>query len=187
MNIEFKTISGTLFFNDLEESNLTDLERETIRGFPTTTKRQHSTDTVQASTMEITPFTKTGELLVKSVMKNNDGGKTYDAAIMFNDVNFEDSDTPSNITFKATDGDDYHMTKLHARGNEVKVKCDCMDFYYRFAIHNFSDGSLYGKKPPPYRRKTDTRPPANPNNVPGLCKHLMKLAQALHQSNMLVD
>ena len=119
-------------------------------------------------------------------MKNNDGGKTYDAAIMFDKVDYEDEDTNANITFTASDGEEYHINKLKARGNEVKVKCTCMDFYYRFALWNFNDGSLYGKKPPPYRKTTD-RPPVNPQRTPGLCKHLMKLATALHQSNMLDD
>lgn len=178
---DFKKILGDLLY----EKSLTDLERETIQSLPTTTKRQYATDTIQVSSINIVPYTQTGELLVKAVTKNNDGGKTYDTQMLFDGVKFENEDTPENITFTASDGEQYHIVPITATGNEVKVRCNCLDFYYRFALWNFNDGSLYGKKPAPYRRKTDNYPPVNPQQTPGLCKHLMKLADALTQSNIL--
>jgi hypothetical protein len=85
----------------------------------------------------------------------------------------------------ASDGQDYHVQPLQLAGHNVKVRCNCMDFYFRFANYNAQDKSLVGKPPPLYRRKTTTRPPVNPGQVPGMCKHLLKLVQTLQGAGLV--
>ena len=166
-----------------EESSYADLERNTVRGFPGTTKRQNATGTVQVVTMQLQPFGPTNDLQAAGKIRNQT--RTYDSKIMFMQVEYEDEDSNQNVTFKGVDGEEYHIKQIPLNQTNCKVACSCMDFYWRFAMFNFDDDSLIGDKPPPYRRKTETRPPANPARVPGVCKHIIKLVDKL-KTNRLV-
>lgn len=163
-----------------EDSALRDLEQSAIRNVPTK-KRQFSTDEVQITGMKISPFQGAGTMLFRGTARN--AGRTYSPLILFNDVVYGEA-SPSNVTFKATDGKDYNIQPIDPNKNTCQVRCNCLDFYYRFATWNFDDGSLYGKKPQPYVKTTE-RPPVNPAQAPGLCKHLMKMGDHLHQLKLL--
>lgn len=63
--------------------------------------------------------------------------------------------------------------------SDTKISCTCMDFRFRFADVNKKNDALFGKSPPPYVRKTTTRPPVNPSSAPGMCKHLYKFFDVL--------
>ena len=93
---------------------------------------------------------------------------------------------PQNVlTIKATSGDDFQMEPIDLSRNIVRVRCDCLDFYFRFAPWDFSNNDLFGPKPKPYVRKTTTRPSVNPTRSPGVCKHIMKLVLGLRDAGML--
>lgn len=168
---------------ELYEASLKDLERNIIRGFPRTKKRQYATDTVRIVQLNIVPYVPSRSLLFKAVASNE--GRTYDPEIFFEDVTFEDEDTPNNVTFTASDGEHYHIEPIKFTNNNARVRCNCLDFHYRFAYYNAQAGDLYGEAPPPYHRKTTTYPPVNPMNVPGLCKHLLKLSKALEENKYI--
>jgi hypothetical protein len=104
--------------------------------------------------------------------------------MLFSDVVYEDGDQGDNVTFKGSDNQEYHIQPIQLSRNNVKVRCSCLDFRWRFALWNSKDGSLYGDPPGPYKKKTN-RPPVNPQRVPALCKHLMKTTIALKQSGVL--
>jgi hypothetical protein len=161
-----------------EDSTEADLENNIERGFPDTKKRQHATGDATIQQVQFIPYVGTKFLHVKSNCSST-SGKQYHQVIQFVRVAFENEDTDTNATFTGTDGRDYHMEPVDLTVNNVKVRCDCLDFYWRFAAIDFSDNALVGRAPPPYVRKTDYRPPANPMQVPGLCKHLLKLVQHL--------
>lgn len=184
-NHKFLNIPGAEIKVLTEESTLKDLEQGTITGFPFTTKRQHAVDPVQVSQIKYTPFKQNQNLKISAVVRS--GGKIYDTDILFDDVVFEDEDAETNITFTGSDNEQYHAQPISLKDHEVKVKCSCLDFHYRFAIWNFNDDSLYGNPPPPYRRKTTTRPPVNPTQTPGVCKHILKLMKALQRSQLVVN
>jgi hypothetical protein len=169
----------------LDEVTLSDLERDTVSGFPNTTKRQHATDPVQITQMKLVPARPTGDLICDAEAKS--GPKTYDPKILFLDTIFEDEDTRTNVTFTAVDGDAYNIQPISLTRSNCKVTCNCLDFRWRFSVWNDDRGALYGKPPPPYQRKTETRPPANPNRTPGICKHLVKLTQALRQAGLVTS
>ena len=89
------------------------------------------------------------------------------------------------VTFKATTGEDVTIQPINLNDNIVRVRCDCLDFYYRFAPWNFSNDDIYGPKPKPYVRRTNTHPPANPTRSPGICKHVMKLTQSIQEAGLV--
>jgi hypothetical protein len=93
--------------------------------------------------------------------------------------------TKDTVAFVASNKQKYHVERIDPRENDVYVRCECQDFYWRFNWYNADDKSLYGRRRAPYE-PTGTRPPVNPDEVPGFCKHLLKLIKALEQSGLVV-
>lgn len=171
----------------LIEATTDELQRSAVAAFPATTKRQHSADTINVANITYDASIrerKTKSLKIKGLAVNN--GKKYDMVIQFDKVVYEPTDTPNNVTFLSIDGQDYHIVPISTSTHNAKVSCTCLDFHHRFALWNFNDKSLYGRRPRMYRRKTTTRPPANPTHSPGLCKHLMKFVTVLQRTGLLV-
>lgn len=166
----------------LEKSSVPKLQDNIERGFPETRKRQHATGEVTINNISYMPYIGMKTLHVKSTSSSN--GNQYTQALQFNDVKFEPADTEDNATFQASDGEEYHVVPLDLTVHNAKVRCNCMDFHYRFANYNAQDKSLVGRPPPLYQRKTD-RPPVNPLSVPGMCKHLLKLVLTLQQHGLI--
>jgi len=128
------------------------------------------------------PYRNTGQLEVTATTVS--GGKNYETTVMFEDVVYEDSDQSDNVSFTGSDGDEHHIIPIDLSKSNVKVACECLDFYWRFAPFNSKDGSLHGQPPSPYAKKTD-RPPVNKNKTPGVCKHLMKTITELKQEGVV--
>ena len=171
------------FYEILNESSLGDLERSAVQAFPNTRRRQHTVNTVQISSAELIP--EENALMVKGEARNTSEGTSYNPTIELLGVEYVDEPSGQTATFTGTDGNEYHINPLDVNRTQVKVTCTCMDFYWRFAMWNHNDGSLLGPKPDAYVRKTDTRPPANPTQSPGICKHLMRMMDYLQQQHIM--
>jgi len=187
MNDNFKFLRGARLLqwseDDLIEVTLQDLERDTVFGFPNTTKRQHATGPVHITKTKLIPAVPTNDLMCHATAASE--GKNYNPKLLFLQVQYDDQDTNENITFNGSDGKQYNITPISLARSNVKVNCDCLDFRWRFSVWNDNSDALYGEPPPPYQRKTTTRPPANPNRTPGICKHIIKLTQELRQTGLL--
>lgn len=179
----FYIIRSDRILQSLQEATLSTFKSNIERGFPNTRKRQFATDPIRISQLKITPFVGTKSLFIKGVA--NSTGRIYDPMIFFTQVRYQPADTQDNITFVASDGKQYHIIPLSFVDDNAQVRCNCLDFHYRFAWHNAKAGDLYGRPPPKYIRKTTTRPPVNPLGVPGMCKHLLKLVEALEEAGMI--
>lgn len=171
-----------------EDNTYDDLYRNIETGFPHTTKRQHSANTVNINNIEFTPAIPSKELTVKCIATSE--GHTYKPSITFKNVEFLSDDDPKldifAIELTTTGNGKQRIHKLRFSKTNVKVSCNCLDFYYRFAVWNGSSNSLNGPVPPPYLRKTATRPPVNPHKVPGMCKHLIKLFDTLQGAGLII-
>ncbi len=168
----------------MQESSLQSLETNIKRGFPNTKKRQYATGTVQIPNMKMTPYVPSQALLVDAQATNE--GRRNNPQIFFRGIVFEPEETQTNVTFTGSDNQEYNIVQAVPINIEnVQVRCTCLDFHYRFAQQNARDGSLYGPAPPKYKRKTETRPPANPMKVPGMCKHLLKLEEELQKTGIV--
>lgn len=165
-----------------EQSTYSDLERNILNFTPVTTKRQHSVDPVRIVSIELLPFLGTKNLNVGAVASSD--GTNYSPKMIFNNIDFDDEDQQDNVTFKAKDGNDYHLKPLDLNQHTVRVHCDCLDFYWRFAAFNAKDKSLIGAPPKPYKRVSN-RGPANPQEKPGVCKHLIAAVKALKHSGIV--
>lgn len=170
---------------DVYEDTINDLETGTIAGFPDTKKRQHVTGTVSVNNLKFVAYEESHALQITAAVTS--AGHRYDAAMAFSDVQFEPNDSLDVVSFQGSDNTTHHIYSVSTVINNAQVRCTCLDFYFRFADQDYQNGSLLGAAPQPYRRKTNTRPPANPTNTIGMCKHLIKLADKLKDMNILVD
>lgn len=181
---EYRLIRGARILQQLSEDSTEDQLDTNIRAaWPNTTKRQNATNEVVINNIQYIPYIGTKFLHVKSTSQSN--GHAYHQAMQFMKVVFEPEDTEENVTDIATDGTEFHCQPIELANHNCKVRCSCLDFYYRFAFHNSGDNSIVGRAPPLYHRKTTNRPPANPSAVPGLCKHLLKLVEILQGSGLV--
>ncbi len=165
-----------------EHSTYPDLERNVLTFVPVSAKRQNAIDPVRIVSMELLPYIGTKNLNVTTLASSD--GTNYSPKIIFNGVLFDDEGQADNITFKAKDGEDYHVKPLLLAQHNVRVRCNCLDFYWRFAAFNAKDKSLIGTKPKPYQPKTN-RGPVNPKQVPGVCKHLIATIKAMKHAGIV--
>lgn len=181
--IRGKRISDQLGdFELFEQSTYTGLERNVLNFIPVSKKRQHAVDPVRINSIELLPFIGTKNLNVNTIAASD--GTNYSPKIIFNNVEFEEEDTNENVTFTGSDGNEYHMKHIDLNQNTLRVRCDCLDFYWRFAAFNAKDKSLIGKGPTPYQRVSN-RGPVNPQEVPGVCKHLIAAVKAMKHSGIV--
>lgn len=164
----------------LIETPLADLYNGTLNNFDT--PRRELSGRVRVVKKVFLPAIENGMLEVRATTSSL--ATKYTTRIQFENVEFSDEDGQNVVSFKASDGQDYHIEPVGYNNDDVKVSCSCLDFYYRFSVWNYSDGSLLGDAPDPYIKKTDSEP-QNPNEVPGLCKHLIALTDELRRENIL--
>jgi hypothetical protein len=181
---QFHLVRGKRILQQLsEDSTVPALQSNIEKGFPGTTKRQHATGEVQLSNVEYIPYIGTKMLHVRCNATSN--GHQYKQALQFMKVDFDNAETDENVAIQANDGTTAYAKPVALTNHNVKARCSCLDFYYRFANYNAQDKSLVGKPPLPYIKKTD-RPPNNILAVPGLCKHLLKLTMQLQAIGLVV-
>ena len=176
----------------LQELNANQLRANTTRGFPDTRARQHLEHTCRVTKMIVVPLQARNEVMFKFQIETTEAS-VYQGALVFGNLTFMDPktlDDPSNIPDDwielkiSSDSSVYVDQPLKLNLNNLRAKCGCLDFYWRFARFNKRDKSLYGRVPPKYYPTTN-RPSVNPMRVSGLCKHLLACARHLTQENFL--
>lgn len=161
----------------MNESSLNDLYKNIQLAFPTTTKRQHAIDTIVIEHLSWMPFIGMRTLHVKGLAKNQ--GREYNPFIVFKNVLYgEGLEIVDNI------GKQFKIKPLSWEKNDVLLKCGCEDFQWRMRHWNKVDKSLQG----PDRKKYEAlyRPgSANPKQLAGMCKHIIKLCKVLESAKVL--
>lgn len=181
----YRFIRGARIIQQLnEESTYDDLETNIVQSFPATRKRQHATNEVRIQRIDLIPYVGT-QMLHARAISTGSTGRQYQQAIQFLRVKFDPSKNDTNVEFTASDGKTYYIQPINLTNHDVKVRCNCLDFYHRFAHYNHNDRSIVGRAPIPYRRKTTTRPEVNPDHVPGMCKHLIKVVETLQGRGLI--
>lgn len=166
----------------VSESTLYDLYQSTVAAFPNTAYRQHAVDPIKITQLEWVPYLGVKTLYLKGLAQSS-SGREYRPIIVFKNVRYHtERDAPDLIEIVASDNRPYLLEKLGNTTNDVLVRCDCKDFYWRFNYYDHEDGSLFGRK----RKKYEgAGPPANPMELPGVCKHILKLAKALDHAGIV--
>lgn len=117
------------------------------------------------------------ELLVNAVCKGETD--TYQVEMLFTGVDAVKSPIPLSDTIS--------VDPIDGSSVDVKVRCSCMDFYYTFSWYNLQQNALSGEPMPPYTRVTPDSglPPKNPREVPGMCKHIIRLGDELKSKGVI--
>ncbi len=162
----------------LNESSLNDLYTSTVKAYPATTLRQHAIDPIRIAKLSIVPLKGMKSVYFSGLAQNEN--REYSPIILFKEVKF---DHVNSIHVNADDGYTYHFKQLSPRENNIVVKCNCKDFYWRFNHYNYLDHSLYGRD----RKAYEGKYAINPKEMPGMCKHLIALAKSLRDSEILIS
>jgi hypothetical protein len=169
--------------SEIAESTLVDLYNSAVAAFPKTRFRQHATQPIVIARLDWTPYLGLKTLFVKGLAQNE--GREYTPLILFKGVRYHQNEDRNGLVTLVIDDRQYLLEQLSMEGNEALVRCNCPDFKWRFNYFDHLDRSLYGVKRAKYEAKL--RPgTANPLELPGMCKHLMKLSQALSDSGIIV-
>lgn len=163
------------------ESSINDLYNSTVQAFPRTTKRQNSIDLIKITEINWTPYLGMKTLFVKGNAYSEESHKNYSPIILFKNVTYHTNLQPNLIRLMASDDREYILEKLNYNENDVLVRCNCKDFNWRFQHFNYQDHSLYSKNRKKYEA-TINPGSANPLNLPGMCKHLIKFARVINKS-----
>lgn len=159
------------------ESSVQDLYNSAVDAFPRTVMRQYATHPIVVTNLRWTPWVGMKTLFVKAIAQSE--GKEYNPIVLFKRVNYDGNE----VQITASDGREVSFDKLSEAKTDVSLRCNCPDFYWRFNYYNHLDSSLYGRKRAKYEAK-GTGPPANPMEMPGMCKHLMKTIHVLGEAGI---
>lgn len=162
------------------ESSIEDLYISTIKSFPYTTKRQYSIDPIKIVSLKWIPYLGVKTLYIKGLAQNTENSKEYGPLILFKNVEYYPQKTKNSIEIFDNNQKKYFLDKI--KDNDVLVRCDCKDFFWRGNYADYLDKSLYGNKRSPYIGTTNYS--VNPNNSPMVCKHLIKLYKVLGNSGL---
>lgn len=164
----------------LLELSLSNLRNNVRREFGP--EREQRSNRVGITNYQVIPSVQDKTILIKAKVVGEE--KNYDVQVRFINAIFAQELRPDFTEIKAMDGQTYFIRKFTSAQTQAKVRCSCLDFYYRFSLWNHNRKSLEGDPPPPYIKKTD-RAPANPNKVPGSCKHIIKFITFLRTEGIV--
>jgi hypothetical protein len=145
--------------------------------------RDQNANKVQIQEVNLIPSLQNKTLTAKARTRTSD--KFYETIIVFSGVQYFDEGGHGRQEIQVTDGSTYFIDPIRPYKSNVKVRCTCLDFYFRFSVWDQRDDALTGEPPEPYQRKTDSYPPVNPSKVSGLCKHIIKLTNYLKQQRII--
>lgn len=163
------------------EISALELRQSTERGFG----KERATKaglTIRSPRYSILEAGDNRNLLCECQAVNNRSGSKYKSSVLFESVDIVDDGSGTELQ---TANGPVNIAPVPGR-SDVKVRCTCLDYRFRFADINDGENALLGNRPPPYVRKTDTRPPANPSNSPGMCKHLHTFMDYLESEGIIV-
>jgi len=169
--------------NNFIESTFNDLYASTVNSFPKTSRRQYAIDPIKIVRLEWTPYLGLKTLFLKGLAQNTESSREYSPIILFKGINYFKGKGNNYVEIKDNRGKSYILEKID--NNEVLVRCNCKDFFWRGNYSDYLDSSLYGRKRPPYSALS-RRESVNPNNSPMVCKHIIKLYKVLGQSGIII-
>lgn len=161
------------------ESSLEDLYASAVAAFPKTKMRQHAYQPIVIETISWTPYLGLKTLFTKAEVRNET--RHYETIILFKGVDYNLRD----VKITASNGKEYEFGKISPSLNDCVVRCNCPDFRWRFSWYNHLDKALFGRAPKKY--ESEGGPPANPKELPGICKHLIQFSHALRDAGIFND
>jgi hypothetical protein len=107
------------------------------------------------------------------------GSSDYMIQLVFGLINTSDEEVKGYLPFTMDDGTVTYYEVPSLKDSPVRMRCSCSDFRFRFMYPNSLKKALFGKVRRYTRVQNSNRPPVNPDNIPGYCKHIHNFTAAL--------
>lgn len=197
----------------LFEIFVTDLLQATNTQFKS--NREEASDDVNVISIRFTPSYNRKTLLCVARTKSRGGSNTYITKIELQNVEFlednmvqdktgvdnveNDQHDIDNNTKKEQDSfieitcSDNRKIKIKPQLNiqcNIRLNCNCLDYFQRMASYNKTAKVLIGRKVPTHYQSPTTpanKLKGNPNNSPGMCKHLVALYYRLMEMGIITE
>jgi len=163
------------------ESSMEELYQSSVDAFPGTTMRQHAVDPIKITNIRWLPYLGVRTLFVKAKARNEE--RHYNPMVLFKNVQYHNANAQGRVRL-ATNNRTYFLEQLSLENSDVLLRCQCQDFYWRWVHTNHLDKSLYGRNRKKYEALYNPGS-SNPDNAPGMCKHLIKLFKILKESGII--
>lgn len=116
------------------------------------------------------------------------GTKIYPLVMTFYNVDYSlERDKQHPFLVRPRVGEPFFMQPLSETQNPVQLRCQCPFFRFAWAEGDKESKALSGPTFPAYIQKTARapRPSVNPQQLPGICKHLVGLITKLESDRLL--
>lgn len=136
----------------------------------------------------IVPFVGTKSVLISLRAWGVTQASLHNITLLFSDVDIQMEDPQSENYFQIQyDGKMYWIHKLDKFRNPLTWRCSCKDAFFTWVWPAYHVGHcLFGPAPKPYQTK-GLRPPRNPQNLVGICKHVFHSWALLRNSGLTMN
>jgi len=147
-------------------------------------RQQYYAGRVNAVDYKFLPKEK--QLYIQSQNISSDHSKLYRTQIVFEGIQSAESlDHIHKIPFSSKGhGIDFYLSELNVN-SRIRTRCQCDDYYFMWSYWNSREKALLGPHKPYVRVPGSNRPPVNPDESPGLCKHLLVLIKKLMKDKLI--
>lgn len=202
----------------LFEMYVTDLLQATRTQFKS--DREQASDSVNILALKFTPSFNRKTLLCVARTKSTNSPNTYITKIELQNVEFSEpieqaqqqiqnnqeeneNENPESTNQNTNQTNTDELIEITCSDNrKIKIKpqldvkcnirlnCNCLDFFQRMASYNKSAKVLIGRKKPTHYQSPTTpanKERGNPNNSPGMCKHTLALYYRLLEMGIIKE
>lgn len=139
--------------------------------------------TLKVKNLESTPFVKDERIIYKANIigekKPKKPVQLYTAYIEFQDVVFTETKDNDYSIKEINRGKKIYHKPITVDRRNIQLRCNCADFGFRFSKQLYDVEGLIGMYRKYKRVPGSTRPPVNPNDYLGVCKHLHNFIEHL--------
>lgn len=138
-----------------------------------TQKLRKNASGVASSLIDLDPiaWSPSGKTLkIRATVYSEKGQDIYRARLVFHDVTASATKGPNTILALKKGEDTMYLDPVSENKTAVSARCTCSDYYYVWWKWNYENGAHAGKPMPEYIPVPgSTRPPVNPQHLPGMC------------------
>lgn len=127
------------------------------------------------------------QLYIQAQSVSSTGKGVYKTTIVFNRItssDLPDEKHPLPYSGKEGAGAEVYIEQPTVN-HDILLRCQCQDFYFMWALWDKNQKALIGPYKPYQRVPGSTRPPVNPTQTPGLCKHQLALIKKLMAEGLI--
>lgn len=161
--------------------------KEAIRYTESVRTRQYRTGKVGAFDFRFLPKEK--QLIISAQARASGGNRIYKTTIIFEGVSSTAlADAKHKIPYSGHSGAGAELyLEQPTVDTRIRMRCQCDDYYFMWQYWNKGKKALVG----PHKNYVPVsppsgRPPVNPSEAPGMCKHLLAMTKELMKNNLII-